>query len=379
MGTSGSQLDKLGERIAAGEPSLGDLAVLQGWIYEHEEPMRQVAAQLSSGLVISEPHSISSRIDEHIDEIRADPGSSFLVELADRLRDAQHSTERIALAPTGRLKSFSSIQSKLGREHTRLTQIRDIAGLRVIVGDGRLRQNAVVDALGDLFPDSKVTNRREDPRAGYRAVHVTVRVDGRQIEIQVRTWLQHFYGEVMEKLGDLVGRGIRYSEAPDRSRLPGLPVSSDRAVRTLLDLAEGISSYEEAEAMCALLAHARVAGVEIDEAARSWDENTGKLTSSMTRLMTAKRWIDRRQPEVAPGGGRHDLMIYVPGGDEVLEVQTFDSYGAALAARREWELKARRNWPPGTEAVVLSADSQSNLKTTHGRYFHTLEDLGFAP
>lgn len=66
--------------------------------------------------------------------------------------------------------------------------------------------------LPDGDRPAKVIDRRVDPRAGYRAVHVEVRREGILLEVQVRTALQHQWAELFERTADRLGRGLRYGE-----------------------------------------------------------------------------------------------------------------------------------------------------------------------
>lgn len=116
----------------------------------------------------------------------------------------------LGLEPTGRpAKSTTSISDKLRRESIRLSQIQDIAGCRLIVAD-IAAQESVVRSLIGLFEHTTVSDRREKPSHGYRAVHVIVNSQGRLIEIQVRTALQHLWAELSEKFSDVVGPEIKY-------------------------------------------------------------------------------------------------------------------------------------------------------------------------
>jgi Region found in RelA / SpoT proteins len=61
-----------------------------------------------------------------------------------------------------------------------------------------------------VFPTTKVIDRRAVPSHGYRAVHVVVNVEGRPIEVQVRTSLQHLWAELSEKVSDIINPAIKY-------------------------------------------------------------------------------------------------------------------------------------------------------------------------
>ena len=137
--------------------------------------------------------------------------------------------------PTGRLaKSTLSIVEKLRRESIRLSQMQDIAGCRVIVRDV-LEQDRFVAGLKIDFPELIVSDRRETPSHGYRAVHVIVKMSGKLIEIQVRTVLQHLWAEVSEKSSDVLDPTIKYGG--------GEPLWQD----FLTKCSKSVASFEEFE------------------------------------------------------------------------------------------------------------------------------------
>jgi putative GTP pyrophosphokinase len=113
-------------------------------------------------------------------------------------------------APTGRVaKSTRSIVEKLLRESLRLSQMQDIAGLRIIVPN-LVEQDSLVKLLAKDFLDHAIIDRRIDPSHGYRAVHVIVSSLGKNVEIQIRTTLQHKWAEVSEKAADVLDPAIKY-------------------------------------------------------------------------------------------------------------------------------------------------------------------------
>lgn len=122
----------------------------------------------------------------------------------------------LARPMTPRVKTLKTTLEKLHRqpELYSIAQIRDIAGLRIVVHGTRLDQDEVVSRVAEGFPDRtpKVIDRRLAPKQGYRAVHLEVRRDDLLIEIQVRTELQHRWAELFERTADKLGRGLRYGE-----------------------------------------------------------------------------------------------------------------------------------------------------------------------
>lgn len=138
----------------------------------------------------------STQVDKLGDRLRAGGIVDSDIRLLDQWRrsfgDAYATVVRVLrdqlrLQPTGRpAKSTGSIIAKLERESIRLSQVQDIAGCRVVVAD-LVEQDRVVEALVAAFPGAGVVDRRARPRFGYRAVHVVVLVEGKPVEIQIRT------------------------------------------------------------------------------------------------------------------------------------------------------------------------------------------------
>src|SRR5690606_5230577 len=89
------------------------------------------------------------------------------------------------------MKSTQSNVRKLREKPSmRLSQMRDIAGCRVVV-EGGAEQNAALERLRVALPDARVSDHRVTaPASGYRAVHLEVRSLDRRVEIQVRTRLE---------------------------------------------------------------------------------------------------------------------------------------------------------------------------------------------
>jgi ppGpp synthetase/RelA/SpoT-type nucleotidyltranferase len=162
-----------------------------------------------------------------------------------------------------RVKTLKTTMEKLHRQsglHS-LAQIRDLAGLRVVVHGTRTDQDELAARICAVLPDggrpAKLIDRRADPRSGYRAVHLEVKREGILLEVQVRTELQHRWAELYERTADRLGRGLRYgeqvplpvraatfldelaalSELIDRLERDGTPIHSDthHTIRQLLD------------------------------------------------------------------------------------------------------------------------------------------------
>jgi Region found in RelA / SpoT proteins len=148
------------------------------------------------------------------------------------------------------------LTDKLCRIHGfELSRMQDLAGARIVVDDLQAQDEVTAKIRG--FYESrgcacKVVDRREDPRFGYRAVHLVVRVDELLVEIQVRTELQDAWAQMVERIADRWGRGIRYGEEPDS---PAATVRSGSGLTSrievvgfLMQLSDACSTLEKERA-----------------------------------------------------------------------------------------------------------------------------------
>lgn len=141
------------------------------------------------------------------------------------LNEAQERLAGLGYAPTTRVKTTGVLIDKLRREGAmKLKGVQDIAGARIVADCDRAEQDVIVQRIVDEFADGsrepRVIDRRKTPSAGYRAVHVVVTVQDVPVEVQVRTWRQDQWAQIVEALGDKWGRGIRYGEDPPEPDAP---------------------------------------------------------------------------------------------------------------------------------------------------------------
>jgi ppGpp synthetase/RelA/SpoT-type nucleotidyltranferase len=190
----------------------------------------------------------------------------------------------LALEPTGRpAKSTKSIIEKLVRESIRLSQIQDIAGCRVVVR-GLAEQNRAVTDLTTIFENATIVDRRERPSHGYRAIHVIVKKNGKLVEVQVRSALQHEWAELSEKASDLIDPEIKYGRGvPDLAEML-LSISSLFAKQE-----QGELEFEEFEARFSSLLSLRDVPPdltqELDDLRGIIDKWRKRLTSAKVEIM----------------------------------------------------------------------------------------------
>ena len=135
---------------------------------------------------------------------------------------------------------------KLRRQPTgKLNTVQDLAGVRVDADLYLGEQTRLAREIAEHFgaDESAIQDRRDGAHAGYRGVHVSLRLPAGRVEVQVRTILQSLWANIYEKLGDDLGRGIRYGE-------PAVPppgsdqAQADKAVQDMQKMSEMIAARE---------------------------------------------------------------------------------------------------------------------------------------
>lgn len=197
---SGSQLDKLGDRLRVGPLTLSDLQRLRTFL-EELEPFAE----------------------RHYSKIRD--------------LDAEAAGLMPAQITRRNVKTIRSIVAKLRRQTTKLAQIQDLVGCRIVARD-TIDQSEWLRTLVKLFPGTQVIDRSITEKNGYRAKHLIVREPLGRFEIQLRSYLQDRWSNVVEKIADRHGLEIKYGGGEPRIQ------------QQLLELAKDIAKVEEWESVC---------------------------------------------------------------------------------------------------------------------------------
>lgn len=119
-------------------------------------------------------------------------------------------TEGCQVEVSQRLKRVPTIADKLLREPTLpLAKMQDIGGCRAVLAsidevrrvEARLKRRRPVRGSSDYI----LTPRQ----SGYRGVHVVVEYDGRQIEVQLRTFVMHQWAITVERVTGRLGVNLK--------------------------------------------------------------------------------------------------------------------------------------------------------------------------
>jgi ppGpp synthetase/RelA/SpoT-type nucleotidyltranferase len=190
----------------------------------------------------------------------------------------------LGFSPTTRVKTKGTLIEKLRRESgMRLSRVQDLAGARIVVSD-RNEQDRVRDRICAHFTaaghDCRVRDRREDPSHGYRAVHVIVQFGGIPVEVQIRTELEDSWAQIVERLGDQWGRGLRYGSGPEMPsaeiRIGDLVTTRQHVMDTLLVTSDYINAAE--------VAHAALRALEEDDSFRALSNLSGRDDQAAERI-----------------------------------------------------------------------------------------------
>jgi ppGpp synthetase/RelA/SpoT-type nucleotidyltranferase len=237
----------------------------------------------------------------------------------------------LGLSATSRVKTKGVLIEKLQREQGMLlARVQDMAGARLVIEGGWAEQDVATQQLTKHFDTwtgkaSKVVDRRVNPSHGYRAVHVIVFPEGVPVEIQVRTELQNHWAQIVERLADRWGRGVRYGDDPEDAQLPaegvryhdGSPVTRQRIIYDLRDIADQMAEIEAMEHATQLLKKAPYMSLEqrIEKAfgreTVDLDEDACRYYPSLRKAFkrTVSLMASQRAP-IIPRKGWHTLGAY---------------------------------------------------------------------
>lgn len=211
-----------------------------------------------------------NRLGDRLRDSQA-PSSSDLELLAvvlaayrENLEQAETHLRSLGYAPTTRVKTTPTTTDKLRRTHgMELARMQDLAGARIVVDD-ITAQDEAAEKISVLYQQlgcrCRLIDRRADPRYGYRAVHLIVHIDQMPLEIQIRTQMQDTWANIVERLADRWGRGIRYGQDPEA---PGWLTERRDFITALMNLSDQIAPLER------VIARVRSFRADLDDMANS--------------------------------------------------------------------------------------------------------------
>jgi ppGpp synthetase/RelA/SpoT-type nucleotidyltranferase len=171
-----------------------------------------------AGRILGGRQEIATEQDLEVEDVFDQYRKSHLQPLSETTLELQHWLTQYGSAYyiAQRLKRKPQILRKLRRFSVRLTQLQDIGGCRIIV-----QTNADVDRLLSFLNDKvaadgritlgRATDYRERGRddSGYRAVHLILERSGLKLELQIRSRIQHYWAESIERTSVIYGHYLK--------------------------------------------------------------------------------------------------------------------------------------------------------------------------
>jgi hypothetical protein len=204
---SRSEVDRAGERIRADvrsgvTPREADLEIVEQYRAEFIPLTLAMHDQL---------RALEAHLRERFEQSGVDVGA------------ASPLVSSFILSAAARPKTAAAIVAKLVRGRTRLSQMQDIAGGRIVVplpGIQDTFRDGLLEAHRQLAAaEAHVTDTRAEGDAlGYRGLHVVLRAVRYPVEIQIRTPAEQLWAQVVEGVDRRFGWDLKHGNGPPEWR-----------------------------------------------------------------------------------------------------------------------------------------------------------------
>ena len=259
-----------------------------------------------------------------------------------------------------RLKRVPSIDQKLRRfDRMKLSRMQDIGGARAV-----LPTLDHVDELHDLYNRSRIKHHlvgtkdyvRFPKSSGYRSLHLIYRYrsdrnetyNGLQIELQIRTHVQHAWATAVETVGTFLRQSLKSSEGH----------------------AEWLRFFELIGSGFALIEDTPVAdNVPLDR--KTLISDIRKLANKLKvrgRLETFGRAIRVIEEHARIRSHKYFLLSLRPAEESLLQIWAFRGNQLELATTQYLE-EEKATVNSSGETVLVSADSVESLRRAFPNYF----------
>ncbi|WP_372069965.1 RelA/SpoT domain-containing protein (plasmid) [Tistrella mobilis] len=259
-----------------------------------------------------------------------------------------------------RLKRRPQILRKLRRLSVRLSQLQDIGGCRIIV-----ENNADVDYIMNFIQDKMRSDRlgkiirrtdyRQEGRdnSGYRALHVIIEINGYKLELQIRSRMQHYWSESIERTSLLYGHRLKEGEG-DSSVIQYFKKFSN----ILYKIESGLSIPQADEIA---LQDMRVTAESIISAAGKLGSLGGHVNSNIIREMSEK---ERRSPSPV-----NNWILVLDWSDGNFAAWDLVSRDVDDSVRKYSEYERMYPNDDQFEVVLIGSSRISSVYHTHSHYF----------
>jgi ppGpp synthetase/RelA/SpoT-type nucleotidyltranferase len=259
-----------------------------------------------------------------------------------------------------RLKRKPQIARKLKRLSVRLSQLQDIGGLRIIVQDDKSVDDLSVFldrhfAESGLFQVQRTTDYREKgrDRTGYRALHKIISDREVHLELQIRSRIQHYWAENIEKTSILYGEHLKEEQ--------GSPVVLSY-FRKLSDIFYDVETGRQlGSAEKISLEQSRVGAEKIINDAIGSKKINSFVDENVIKTLTAKQSAN-------PGSVNNWLLVFNWNSATFVSWDTVDR-DPELAVKKYSEYEKQFTTQDGYEVVLIGSSDIETVQETHSHYF----------
>lgn len=258
-----------------------------------------------------------------------------------------------------RLKRKTSILYKLERfDGMRLARMQDIGGCRAVVfGMKNVRQ------LHTNYKKCRIKHRLVNEKdyisspkeSGYRGIHLVYRYfsdkmdtyNGLQVELQLRTRIQHAWATAVEIIGIFIHHSLKSSVGPDKWLRFFSLMGSVFAFAERTPLVPGTPTKE----------------ADLKIAVRKLVKDL-KVIQKLESYGRTLKQMDRPRTKMA-----HFYLMYLKPLSGELRVQIYRKEESKRASLDYLEIEKRLSDDKGAEAVLVSVDSIEALKAAYPNYY----------
>jgi ppGpp synthetase/RelA/SpoT-type nucleotidyltranferase len=241
-----------------------------------------------------------------------------------------------------RLKRASSIIHKLKREkNMKLSTMQDVAGCRAVVA-----KHGHVNSLVDSMKRSRTrhilireTNYIEQPKqSGYRSVHLIYKFNsprspehnGRAVEIQIRSRLQHAWATAVETVGTFLQQSLKSSQGSSEwlsfFRLASAAFALDERTEPVPGVTEDVAKLfneisglaKKLDVRSKLFMYANTLKINLDPDKKKSHYFLLTLNPQLNRLMVRTYTKDQLVRATEDYAGQEKIVATTPGAEAVL-------------------------------------------------------------
>ena len=267
-------------------------------------------------------------------------------------------SQEIEGVTVARLKRMQAIRRKLSRTTIRLHQLQDLGGCRAIVTSVKDAHSLVDMMRGCRHEVRAESNYITKPKNdGYRSHHLMFNFcgkgdarifDGKRIEVQIRTRLQHAWATAVESVGLFLGEYLKGD------------VGNPQWLRLFKLMSAEFALFEGCPEPPDVPPHDR----RIDEIIAL--ENVLEATKNLDKLSHAVRFTDISIP---PRERPTYYLIKYDHATNEISVESFFVPTSAMASYDSAEFFENKNGRDTKNIVLVEADKVEALKEAYPNYF----------